>query len=318
MKPFSDVSEYDEDRFALRFEERGLGPWRPVKAFTKTFERDHSVRLHYHQSFELNLNVGLEGKAWVDGRGYDLSAVPLLLLPPRSIHSYTIQASAGSMTIVHIAPAALEPWINVGGLQALLSRLPPSAPAYEKALPTIRSLALEASRGESRLSGDSASCRLASRVLDVVAFLAEAEHGPPSSDRELRNLIDWTESRLGSPPSLGEAAAFSSMSRSAFCRWFKARTGAGYASYLEELRLDAAREHLAAGWPVARAAEAVGYEEPSYFVRRFRGRFGQTPGRWSKECLLPGGLRFAGACKGEGKIDNRSDGLHNGTYKAAP
>jgi len=283
MRPFLNASEYDEDRFALRFEERGLGPGRPVKAFTKTFQRDHSVRLHYHQSLELNCNVGLSGKAWVDGRGYELSALPLLLLPPRSIHSYTIQASSGSMTIVHISPAALEPWINVAGLQELLSRLPPAAPSYGEALPAIQSLILEASQGEPWQSGDSASCRLAARVLDLVAFLADAEHGPPSSDRELRNLIDWTEARLGSPPSLEEAAAFSSMSRSAFCRWFKARTGTGYASYLEELRLDAAKDHLSAGWPVARAAEAVGYEEPSYFVRRFRGRFGQTPGRWARE-----------------------------------
>jgi len=290
MKPFSDVSDYDEDRFALRFEERGLGPGRPVKSFTKTFQYDHSVRLHYHQSFELNLNAGLSGKAWVDGRGYDLSEEPLLLLTPRSIHSYAIQASSGSMTIVHISPMALESWINVAGLQELLVRLPPTAPAYGKALPAIRSLMLEASQGEPRQSGDSASCRLAARVLDVVALLAEADHGPPSSDRELRNLIDWTEARLANPPSLGEAASFSSMSRSAFCRWFKAHTGAGYASYLEELRLDAAKDHLAAGLPVERAAEVVGYKDPSYFVRRFRGRFGQTPGCWAKE------YRYSVAC----------------------
>ena len=296
MNHFSGVSEYDEDRFALRFEERGLGPGRPVKTFTKTFHRDHSVRLHYHQSIELNLNTSLSGKAWVDGRGYDLSAQPLLLLPPRSIHSYTINACSGAMTIVHISPAALEPWINAARLQELLARLPPADPSYGEALLAIRSLALEASRGEPRLSGDSAPFRLAARVLDVVAFLAEADHGPPSSDRELRNLIDWTEARLSRPPSLEEAAAFSSMSRSAFCRWFKARTGAGYASYLEELRLDAAKDHLVAGLPVARAAEAVGYEDPSYFVRRFRGRFGQTPGRWAKE--FSGRARLVGTGKG--------------------
>jgi AraC-like DNA-binding protein len=312
MKLFSGVSEYDEDRFALRFEERGLGPGRPVKAFNKTFLRDHSVRLHYHQSLELNINTGLSGKAWIDGREYSLSAELVLLLPPRSIHSYAIHACPGSMTIIHISPAALEPWINVAGLQDLFARLPPTSPSYVDALPAIHNLVSELPLIESHLPDDSASFNLAARVLELAARLAEADHGPPSSDRELRKLIDWTEARLAQAPTLEEAATFSSMSRSAFCRWFKIRTGAGYASYLEELRLDAAREHLAAGMPVARAAEAVGYEDPSYFVRRFRGRFGKTPGRWAKEYRLPSGERLGGPPKSGIQIDKRSTGLHTG------
>jgi AraC-like DNA-binding protein len=56
----------------------------------------------------------------------------------------------------------------------------------------------------------------------------------------------------------------------------------GYAAYVEELRLEAARELLVIGNPVKETATRLGFADSSYFVRRFRLRYGVTPARFGR------------------------------------
>jgi AraC-like DNA-binding protein len=126
------------------------------------------------------------------------------------------------------------------------------------------------------------------RVLALCALLLEAGTAALPDDPDLRHLISWSEERVADPPPVSKAAKEMGMSRSAFCRWFSARTGMGYAAYLEELRMEAAREHLVSGLSVSVAAARLGYGDCSYFVRRFRLRYGLTPGAVARDASRKG------------------------------
>lgn len=276
-------SSYSEEtRIALRFEERELGPGRPLKVFSKAFPEPHRVRLHYHESLELNLCRDLRGEVRVGAERRDLSALYLAVIPPLALHSYDIAPCAGRMEILHIAPRYLPPPLDGAAFSALAARAAPFAPldgaARERVERCVASLAAFARAPDG--ATPSARCAAAAVILELLSLLpGGAGHPGAADDPVLRRLIDWTEGRLDSPAGLEEAAEWMGMSRSAFCAWFFRNTGTSYGKFAEELRLEAARELLAEGAAVSEAAEAAGYADVSYFIRRFRRRYGSTPGR---------------------------------------
>lgn len=279
----SKFAQEDENLFTLRLEERELRPGLPIKIFKKKFSAPQMVRLHYHESLELNLCSGVEGKVWIGGKGYDLSKHPLFVLAPRILHSYTIEASGGEMTIIHIFPSFLGPWIDGAFYSRSVSRLPPVCPRYDSDI-TVPLNFVEKLKDirEKPIN----PCALAGEILNLTAYLLQAEDRSLVDESQLRRLIDWTEKRVSQPPRISDAARKMGMSRSGFCRWFSDRVGMGYGSYIEELRLEAAREYLASGASVSMAAGRLGYDDPSYFIRRFVKRYGITPGKYKRSLLI--------------------------------
>ncbi len=73
-------------------------------------------------------------------------------------------------------------------------------------------------------------------------------------------------------------------------RRFKAETGVGFESWRTYERLNAALPLLAAGRPISRVAEAVGYRTASAFIAAFRREIGTTPAAYF-DGVVPTGPR---------------------------
>jgi AraC-like DNA-binding protein/quercetin dioxygenase-like cupin family protein len=275
----SKFTREDENLFTLRLEERDIRPGLPVKVFTKYFVVAQTVRLHYHESLELNLCFNVRGTIWISGQAYDLSEHPVFVLAPRILHSYSIEPSSGKMEIIHIFPSFLGPWIDGAFYYRSVSALPPTCPLYDRDLRVLLEF-IEKVKGFAEKP--SHSCSLSSDILGLTAYLLQAKSRPWGDEPQLRRLIDWTEKNLSKAPDLSSAARELGMSRSGFCRWFSERVGSGYGRYVEELRLELAREYIVSGASVAQAATRVGYHDPSYFIRRFVKRYGFTPGAYRR------------------------------------
>ncbi|GAA5058995.1 helix-turn-helix transcriptional regulator [Nocardia callitridis] len=77
---------------------------------------------------------------------------------------------------------------------------------------------------------------------------------------------------------LGELAAISRMSRSAFAAAFKAKVGTAPLTYLIEWRMSLARDALRGdAWSISELAAATGYESESAFSTAFRRVVGSSP-----------------------------------------
>lgn len=83
---------------------------------------------------------------------------------------------------------------------------------------------------------------------------------------------------LRTPLCLAEMARLCGMSKYHMLRNFRAVYGCTPNKYLERLRMQKARELLAAGnLPVFEVAQQCGFDDQRYFARRFRKHFGRPP-----------------------------------------
>jgi AraC-like DNA-binding protein len=109
-----------------------------------------------------------------------------------------------------------------------------------------------------------------------------AEHFQHRHRRErLRRLFEFIEQHHDEKISVDRAARLVGVSRPQLTRLFRQATGTSLVEYLTKVRLShAARLLRESNDPIADIAMRVGFEDPSYFDRRFRAFFGATPLRY--------------------------------------
>lgn len=92
------------------------------------------------------------------------------------------------------------------------------------------------------------------------------------------NLTSWILDNLTDDLSLDCLAEQCGMSVRTFCRRFSEQMDCSPGRYVENLRLDFARQLLTEkSWPISRIAEACGYNNTDVFRRAFERRFEVTP-----------------------------------------
>jgi AraC-like DNA-binding protein len=84
---------------------------------------------------------------------------------------------------------------------------------------------------------------------------------------------------------LNNMAGEACFSKFHFSRLFKQIYGHTPHQYLTHVRIEKAKEYLAAGDTVARACYSVGFDSISSFTGLFKRRAGMTPAAWQKERL---------------------------------
>lgn len=102
--------------------------------------------------------------------------------------------------------------------------------------------------------------------------------------RAVQRVKDYIQENLHQAITLDALASLANVSRFHFARMFRHSTGVSAMAYLERARMARAQELIrAGGLSMALVAVAVGYEDQSYFTRRFRLRVGMTPAAYARE-----------------------------------
>ena len=95
---------------------------------------------------------------------------------------------------------------------------------------------------------------------------------------QLKKVLIHLEAHFVEPLAVGQAARMVGMSLSAFSKVFKRVAGMTFLTYVMHLRMShAARLLRESTRLVGEIAAETGFADQSYFVRRFRRHFGQTP-----------------------------------------
>lgn len=104
------------------------------------------------------------------------------------------------------------------------------------------------------------------------------------SPRVLQRVTDYIEAHLHESIDLQTLATLANVSRFHFARMFKQSAGVSAMAWLERARMRRACELIrTGGLPLAHIASLVGYEDQSYFTRRFRLAIGLTPAAYARE-----------------------------------
>ncbi len=95
---------------------------------------------------------------------------------------------------------------------------------------------------------------------------------------KLTPVFDYIAKRYADPVTLKESAALAKMSLPQFVKLFKKVAGMTFVTYVTHVRLSHALRLLKESpLSIAEVAAQVGFADQSYFDRRFKAAFGQTP-----------------------------------------
>ena len=105
------------------------------------------------------------------------------------------------------------------------------------------------------------------------------------SRRALARALAYIEANLGEKFSLEDVARAANVSRFHFARQFRIRTGESPMSYCLAMRIDRAKQRLAAGnYRVCEVAADLGFFDQSHFARTFRRMTGMSPSDYVRLC----------------------------------
>ncbi len=211
------------------------------------------------------------GSCTMDGRTFDVHAGSALIIPPHVPHGYRAD-SDDPWTIwwLHAAgrdvPSLLEP--------ILPDRLVEISDLYRTAS-TMSHVVDCLSRDETEpnliMAAGLAWSMLAQLAADKLA-------GSRGQTEPVRAAQDHLREHFADPVRVADLAQLAGLSPSHFAALFRRATGSGVIEYVKRLRMSRARELLVTTIvPVRDIADAVGYDDPFYFSRQFRGVHGCSP-----------------------------------------
>jgi AraC family transcriptional regulator len=97
-----------------------------------------------------------------------------------------------------------------------------------------------------------------------------------------RRLVDWLDTRLAQAVTVGEMAAFCTLSETHFAHAFRASMGVAPHEWIVARRIERAAALLRArrAPSLDEVARETGHASASHLVRRFKSAWGMTPGQY--------------------------------------
>ncbi len=125
-----------------------------------------------------------------------------------------------------------------------------------------------------------------SEEISELASKAFAENFKKSSNPKLYKIYEYVSKNFQQKIDLDSAAKVANLSKTAFCRFIKAKTNKTFSEFLNEIRINYAKKLLTEGkLSMAQIAYECGFNSPSYFNKQFKNHTGKTP-QEAKKCSL--------------------------------
>lgn len=121
---------------------------------------------------------------------------------------------------------------------------------------------------------------LAKTIIYEMFHLANKGANQVDSDPVLSPVIDFTTRNLNQSVDVAQMSQIAGLSRSQFCRKFKAAMGTTPHRWLLELRLEEAKRQLLKNCALSEIANDTGFADQAHFTRSFRTHTGTTPAVW--------------------------------------
>lgn len=143
--------------------------------------------------------------------------------------------------------------------------------------------------GQSQAGGERHRQALATNKLERIILeidMAQQSAGAIGIDERIRSVILTLQGRLNREISVADLARQAGLSESRFSHLFREDIGLSPMEYLEQARLDRARQLLLiSDAPVSHIALQVGFMHPFHFSRRFKLRFKMSPTEFRRSGL---------------------------------
>ncbi len=262
-------------------------------------DRDHAMALsgpHGHQFLSLTYFERGGGRQRVGSQEWEISAGDLFLIAPGETHdasrlgvaagwivefSADVIESAGDATAFlswHTNPL-LYPFVRPSGGEVARFEVPTeNRPKWSERLRSMDSELREKDPG----FREAVLAYLTLTLVDI-ARLAQDVVGQLRVQEQpvLAGVFGFIEEHYADPISLKDVARAANLSTGYLTTLTRRRTGRTVLEWIQERRMAEARRLLVeTDESVERIGARVGYDDPTYFARRFRGAHKTTPAFW--------------------------------------
>ncbi|RVU96882.1 AraC family transcriptional regulator [Coriobacteriales bacterium OH1046] len=288
--------EYDE---YVQYRETKLHeqPGFPYNTYLCTIPLDFDrVAPHWHDQMEIVYIKRGSGAVSVDFERCPVRAGSIVVVLPGEIHA--IEGDPGVrmeyenviFSLSMLGGGEEDGWFResiLGPLHAGTLR-PPRPLPEESVLYEEAKRALDASDAvcTDRLPGYSLLVKSNLMLLLHALYAHRPEGSPtphPHPTEQLKAVLEEIRLHYGDPLGVGDAARLAGYSEAHLMRIFKQVTGQTFVGYLNDYRLSAASYFLRkTDDAISRIARSCGFDNPSYFIRRFKARYGVTPSAYRK------------------------------------
>ena len=251
---------------------------------------------HFHPELELTYIEGADGNRYVGSHVSKYEGSDLVFIGSNIPHlnfDYGVKDTNYEKTVLHIRPDFLnEAFANTPELAvihnffekaaygiaimgetkaivgAMLKKLP-SLPPFEQFLEILRLFQILANSSETILLHDTP---------------VKNQHTKKGQER-LKTLYIFIDENYQRKIEIAEVAALCLMSKEAFCRYFKHKTRLTFTDFLNQYRINKAKQLLLLDKNVSEACYGCGFESLSYFNRTFNKITNMNPLAFKKQHL---------------------------------
>lgn len=244
------------------------------------FAIQHPVAVEYWTVYLTSQGLG---QLLSQGELHELSPHSVLIMPPGISGTVQRQQNSSRWTFDMLSFRSNAAWLEL--LDWTLGRSTPAlleletAEAQREVADIIRRL-----ENTGYQQGDlyERLCRnLIEQLLILIGLINKSHHGETQLDPRLREVVHYLLSHYAEPASLADIAGNVHLSGSRLNTLFRQQFGCSVLSWRDNIRLQKARELLSStSQRMGAIANAVGYDDPLYFSRKFRQRFGQSPSQF--------------------------------------
>jgi AraC-like DNA-binding protein len=122
---------------------------------------------------------------------------------------------------------------------------------------------------------------LGAHLNGMVLSLAQKIGGQTRSGELVQEVCEYLKIKYSEEIALNDVAAHFYVSPPYLSRRFREKTGLTFVEYLEDIRMDRAREYLLnSSAQIADISEQVGYLDPAYFAKIFKKKYNLSPSEY--------------------------------------
>lgn len=284
------MSVYDsnckEKAVYVPLEEKHFNENKFCRLVKKQREREDVAALHYAPSIEILLCKGVKGQVSIGSDSFSVEERDVFYIAPNVVHSTIFAPGSGEIYIFQLSLEHFKQYLDIEKLLKSKEKTVFDIPCrvskiYDEMYAVIFNDIY--ARREDKVLCMAGICMLFSLLEKTIA---EGGKGVVEvADEKVRQIIAWTKQNYAEDITIEQVAKEVFLSKYYFCRYFKEKTGITYMRYLNELRICKAIEMMKAGMDATDSCFACGFNNLSFFIKKFKEVTGYTTTAYKKLLL---------------------------------
>jgi len=258
-----------------------------IEFLSKSRSRD-KFDAHMHEYFTIGITTEGAERFWCRNAEHAASAGDIAIVNPFEVHKGGPgPAGFWSYRMVYATSGAMD------AVTACLFDSPQSAPQFQVTVVTDPALAGALASLQTLMDNASSSLERQSLVLNTLGGLI-LRHGYMSVEQRrvglepdaIRITREYLNDNFAGNVTLQELSALCGLSPFHLLRTFHRIVGMPPHAYLRQIRVERAKQMMAAGADISEAALAAGFSDQSHLTRFFKRLLGMTPGEYASGLRL--------------------------------